>query len=465
MANDGLPLASMLRSLAHRNFRLFFVGQGLSLIGTFMQTTAMLWLVNRLTRDEGGTGSAFWLGLIAFVSQVPGLVLAPVAGVFADRHRRRPILYVTQSLALLQAAALTALSFSNAIQIWHLLVLGALLGVVTTFDATTRQAFLSEMVGGKEDLSNAIALNSSLFNGASLVGPFLAGVVVWVGGAWGEGVCFLLNALSYLAVLVALFAMRVKDAPRPAAARGWRSLAEGAAYTFGFPPIRAILLLVAVVSFVGRPYQSLTPLFADRLSAGVPSLAPLVLGLLTAASGVGALGGALYMAARKTVLGLGARIAQGAAAFGVALALFAFSPWLALSLPALAVMGFAVMVQFAASNTILQTIAEDDKRGRVLSFYAMAFLGVAPLGSLALGGLAEAAGAPLAVGLGGVVCLAAAGLFAWQLPRLRAHVRPIYRKIGILPEVAEGIRSASEMPASPAVVEEDRALAGQEQPG
>ena len=459
MSNDGLPLAPMLRALRHRNFRLFFLGQGLSLIGTFMQTTAMGWVVFRLVPKDAQPGPAFWLGLVVFVSQIPGLLLAPVAGVFADRRRRKPILYVTQSLALLQAAALAALALLGKIEVWHVLCLGFFLGIVNTFDATARQAFLSQMVAAKEDLANAIALNSSLFNGASLVGPALAGLVLYLGGAAGEGACFLLNALSYLAVLAALFAMHIDERPPMAAPPGWRALAEGAAYTFGSPPIRSILLLVALVSFVGRPYQSLLPLFADRLAWNEPAR-PLVLGLLTAASGVGALAGALYMAARKTVLHLGVRIALGAGVFGAALAAFAVAPWLALALPALAVMGFAVMVQFAGSNTIIQTIADDDKRGRVMSFYAMAFLGISPLGSLALGGLADAIGPSYTLALGGAACVVGAALFFWDLPRLREHVRPIYRRIGILPEVATGLRSASELPVPPPPEETATAAAG-----
>ena len=285
---------TMLRSLAHRNFRLFFIGQGLSLIGTWMQTTALAWLVNRLTAPPGSSeGDPFWLGMIVFATQIPGLVLGPVSGVVTDRFRRRPILYVTQTLMMLQAVAMTALAYANVAPIWPYLVLGTVLGVVSTFDVTARQAFLTQMVGGdKESLANAIALNSSLFNGARLVGPALAGGLLAVGVS--EGTCFLLNAVSYLAVLAGLWMMRLHEARPAVVTRGWSTMVEGARYTFGSRPIRAILVLVAVVSLVGTPYASLLPLFAVHNLQGGAGM----LGLLTAAAGVGALAGALYMAAQ-----------------------------------------------------------------------------------------------------------------------------------------------------------------------
>jgi MFS family permease len=448
---------TILRSLAHRNFRLFFIGQGLSLIGTWMQTTAMAWLVNRLTAPPGGDeGSPFWLTLVVFANQIPGLLLGPFSGVVADRLRRRPILYATQTLMMLQAFVLAWLAYTHTIQIWHILALGAFLGVVSTFDVTTRQAFLTQMIGGKEDLANAIALNSSLFNGARLVGPSLAGLLLWLGGGKNEDQCFFLNGLSYLAVLAGLWMMRLHE-PRPRVLmRGWHAMMEGARYAFGSRPIRAILGLVAVVSLVGTPYAALLPIFAvHNLQGGAGTL-----GLLTAAAGVGALAGALYMAARKTVLGLGRLIAIGPAVFGVGLVAFALSTTAWVSLPALAVMGFAMMVQMAASNTILQTIVDEDKRGRIMSFYATAFLGLAPIGALVGGMAAEAIGAAPAggafglaayhvgasatVAVGGVICIAAAAVFAVQLPRIREHVRPIYRRIGILPELAQGIQEASD---------------------
>ena len=432
-------MASMLRSLAHRNFRLFFIGQGLSLIGTWVQMTAMAWLVNRLTAPPGSNeGDPFWLTMVVFANQIPGLLLGPVSGVVTDRFRRRPILYATQILMMLQAVVLVWLAFAGVIQIWHLLVLGAVLGVVSTFDVTARQAFLTQMVGGKDDLANAIALNSSLFNGARLVGPALAGLLLGLGVS--EGTCFLLNALSYLAVLYGLWAMRLHEARPAVVTRGWSNLMEGARYTFGSRPIRAILLLVAVVSLVATPYAALLPIFAVHNLRGGAGM----LGLLTAAAGVGALAGALYIAARKTVLGLGRVIAYSPAALGAGLIVFGYSTTVWLSLAALAVVGFAVMAQMASSNTILQTIVDEDKRGRVMSFYATAFLGLAPVGALAAGGLAEAVGAEATVAGGGAICIVAAAVFAWQLPAIREHIRPIYRRIGILPELAQGIQEATD---------------------
>jgi MFS family permease len=442
-------MATMLRSLGHRNFRLFFIGQGMSLIGTWIQTTAMAWLVNHLSDPRhGNEGDPFWLTMVVFANQIPGLVLGPISGVVTDRFRRRPILYATQTLMMLQAFVLAWLAYSGIIQIWHLLVLGAFLGMVSTFDVTARQAFLTQMVGGhKDDLANAIALNSSLFNGARLIGPALAGGMLWLGIR--EGTCFLLNGFSYFAVLGGLWAMRLHEVKPATLTRGWRTMVEGARYTFGSRPILAILLLVAVISLVGTPYAALLPLFAVHNLKGDAG----TLGLLTAASGAGALAGALYMAARKTVLGLGRVIAAAPAGFGVGLIVFAFSTTLWLSLPALALMGFAVMTQMASSNTILQTIVDEDKRGRVMSFYATAFLGFAPLGALSAGGLAEVFGAPLTVAVGGVVCIVAEFVFAGQLPRIRDHIRPIYRRIGILPEVVQAIQEASE--PRTAMVDED----------
>ena len=383
----------MLRSLAHRNFRLFFIGQGMSLIGTWMQTTAMAWLVNRLTAAPSGsrpTGDPFWLTMVVFANQIPGLLLGPISGVVTDRFRRRPILYITQTLMMLQAFALAWLAYSGVIQIWHLLVLGAFLGVVSTFDVTARQAFLTQMVGGKDDLANAIALNSSLFNGARLVGPALAGLLL--GGGGNERGTVLPAQRPQLP-------RRAGRALGHAAARGEAGRRHARlAHDGGRRPLHLRLRGPSAPSCCwwrssassARP----TPRCCRSSPSAICTAAPGMLGLLTAASGVGALAGALYMAARKTVLGLGRVIAAAPVAFGAGLIVFAFSTTLWLSLPALAVMGFAVMVQMAASNTILQTIVDEDKRGRVMSFYATAFLGLAPIGALAAGGLAEVFGAP-----------------------------------------------------------------------
>jgi len=422
----------VLRALRHRNFRLFFFGQTISLIGTWMQQVAMIWLVYRLSDSE------FLLGLVGFCSQVPSFFLAPMAGVFTDRWNLHRMIIVTQSLAMLQAAVLVGLALSGVVTVWHVILLSVFLGLVNAFDVPARQAFLIQMVEGRESLASAIGLNSSMFNGARLVGPAIAGVLIAAAGEW---LCFLVNAVSYVAVLAALMAMRL--AP-PARAKPPRhvldELREGFAYAFGFLPIRALLSLLAVVSLAVMPLAVLMPVFAKEVLQGGPG----TLGMLTAAVGMGALGGALVLASRKSVLGLGRQIAWASSLVGLGLIAFSFSAVLWLSLVLLAMTGFAMMMETAASNTILQTIVEDDKRGRVMSLYAMAFLGTAPLGSLLAGSLASRIGAVHTVQLFGAVCLAGSLLFARRLPALRKVVRPIYERIGILPEVTSGIPSATE---------------------
>ena len=413
-----------LRALRHRNFRLFLGGQVVSLAGTWMQQVALSWLVYRLTR------SPFLLGLMGFAGQIPSLLLAPFAGVWADRGNRRRIVIATQALAMVQALLLAALVFSGHVSVGYLLALSVFLGLVAGVDIPTRQAFLVEMVTGREDLANAIALNSSVFNAARLVGPAVAGLMI---GLVGEGMVFLLNGLSYVAVIAALFAMRVaahaqtRAAPEPMG----RKLAEGFRYAFGFPPIRALLLLVGVVSVMGVPFTVLLPVFATEVLGGNAH----TLGFLMAASGVGALIGALYLAGRKTVRGLGYVILGAVALFGASLIVFGLSRRVSLSMAALLAAGLGMMAHMASSNTILQTIVDDDKRGRVMSFYSMAFMGMVPFGSLLAGALASRVGAPRTVMLGGAACLLAAAAFARALPALRAQVRPIYVRLGIVPEV------------------------------
>jgi MFS family permease len=427
---------SLVRALAHRNFRLFFAGQGVSLIGTWMQQTAMIWLVYQLTK------SPFLLGLVGFAGQVPGFFLAPFSGVVSDRFHRQRLIVLTQSLAMVQALLLALLSFTGTIEVWHIVVLSVALGVVNTFDMTARQAFMTEMVE-KRDLPNAIALNSSMVNGARLIGPSVAGFLV---AALGVPACFLLNGLSYVAVIAALLSMRIIPRQRKGPPRHvLHEMKEGFTYAFGFGPIRSLILLLALVSFMGMPYAVLMPVFAKDILHGGPE----TLGFLMAASGVGALAGGIYLAGRKSVLGLGIRIALAPGLFGAGLIGFALSQQLWLSLPLLALVGFAFMVQMASSNTVLQTIVEEDKRGRVMSFYTMAFIGMAPWGSLLAGALADRIGAPRTLVVGGLACIAGSLLFARGLPRLRALTRPIYIKMGILPEVATGIQAASEMAVPP----------------
>ncbi len=431
-------LAFMLRALGHRNYKLFFSGQSVSMIGTWMTRIATSWLVYRLT------GSALLLGVVGFAGQVPSFALAPFAGVLVDRWNRHRLLVATQVLAMLQSLALAVLALTGLIQIWHVIALSIFQGVINAFDMPARQAFVVEMVLRREDLPNAIALNSSMVNAARLLGPSIGGVVI---AAVGEGWCFMIDGVSYLAVIASLLAMKITPrANKPN--KGVNMLAqlrEGWRYASGFAPIRKVLMLLALVSLVGMPYTVLMPVFANEILRGGPN----TLGLLMAASGVGALVGAMFLAARRSVLGLGKYIPLTAAAFGAGLVAFSFSRVLWLSLPLMVLTGLGFMVQMAASNTVLQTIVEEDKRGRVMSFYTMAFMGTAPFGSLLAGSLAERIGAPHTLMFGGLGCIAGAIWFATSLPSLRRDVRPIYVKIGILPEIAAGIHQTSELSVPP----------------
>jgi MFS family permease len=432
-----MRLPQLLRSLAHRNFRLYFLGQAISLIGTWMQQVALSWLVYELSDH-----SAWWLGMVGFATQVPSFLVGPFAGVVIDHYPRHRILLATQSLAMAQAFVIAALAQSGAVQIWHVMALGVFLGLVNAVDMPARQAFLTELVTDRADLSNAIALNSSVFNGARLVGPALAGLVL---AETGTAVCFTINGISYLAVLAALLAMSVTPRPPRPHEPFVERLREGVVYAFGFPPIRALILLLAVVSLVGIPYAVLLPVFATEVLKGGAA----VFGFLSAAAGVGALAGALFLASRKSVLGLGRWVAAGPGVFGLALIAFSFSRSLPLSLLLMLVAGFALMMHMASSNTILQTIVDEDKRGRVMSLYIMAFMGMSPLGSLLAGGVADLAGAPMAVALGGACCVGASAVFALRLPRLREKIRPIYASMGILPEVATGLQAATALTSPP----------------
>ncbi len=435
-------LRSMGRALAHPNYRLFFAGQGISLVGTWMTRVATGWLVFRL----GGPDSAFLLGLVGFAGQIPSFFLAPFAGVLVDRWDRHRILVITQILSLIQSALLAVVAFRGEpgmATIWPILALSVAQGVINSFDMPARQAFLVEMIERKEDLPNAIALNSSLVNGGRLVGPSIAGVLI---ALTGEAWCFVVDAVSYVAVVAALLAMRVPHRSREQHHGSlWRRLTEGFRYAFGFAPIRSLLLLSALVSFMGMPYSVLLPIFAADVLEGGPD----ALGFLTGASGVGALIGALHLASRRTVLGLGRVIVLTTILFGIGLAGFALSRSLVLSLLLLLVTGFGMMVQMAASNTILQTIVDEDKRGRVMSFFSMAFLGMMPFGSLFAGVLADRIGVTWTVLVGGVACVVGAALFALNLGRLRAQVQPIYTRLGIIPEVATGMQSATELTRPP----------------
>ena len=424
-------LKNIFRALRHRNYRLFFFGQGISLVGTWMQQVAVSWLVYRMTN------SPFLLGFVGFVGMIPTFVCTPLAGVFADRHNRRNMLIVTQTLSMLQAAVLAFLVLSHQVQVWHIIVLSAFIGAINSFDIPIRQAFTVEMIEDREDLGNTIALNSSAFNIARLVGPSLAGLLI---ASVGEGICFLLNALSYIAVLGSLASMRMKPSGRLPSSRNllWE-LQDGWNYTARFFPIKWILLFLGLISFMGVSYQVLMPVFARDIFHGGPH----ALGFLMAMSGTGALAGALYLAARKSVVGLAGLSARMAGVFGLTMIVFSFSRSLPLSMLIILVSGFGMMVQMAACNTILQTIVEEDKRGRVMSFYTMSFMGMMPFGSLLTGSLASWLGAPVALLFSGCCCMAGALLFFKKLPLIREQIRPIYRQKGIIPEVAKGIQAAT----------------------
>ncbi len=468
-------LRVMLRSLRHRNFRLFFGGQGLSLIGTWMQQAALIWLVNRLM----GGDAAFYLGLVAFSGQILTFLLCPFAGVVADRFPKRGILLLTQAASMLQSLILAALVISGHITIWEIVALSLFLGLVNAVDVPVRQAFVSEMVDQKQDLPNAIALNSSIFNGARVIGPALTVGVIAIAQAMRvahpEGVVFTFNALSYLAVLAALRAMEFPH--RPAAARDanvLHNLREGFDYCRHFAPIRHILILLGMVSLTGGPYAVLMPrIVSEVIHAGRPSITIFHAGswllqidqgttyyLLVSATGVGALIGAIYLANRKSVIGLGGLIPKAAAMFGIGIVAFSLSRWFWLSAAILIVVGTAMMIQMASCNTILQTISDDDKRGRVMSFYAVSFMGTAPLGALVAGTLAWGLtktlgpmGTSLTLILGGSGCILAAVLFRLRLPEIRKQARPVYVRLGI---VAPPPPMPAEMMQPPASVDGDR---------
>ncbi len=405
-------LPSVLRAFRHRNYQLFFGGQLISLIGTWMQSMAQSWLVYQLT------GSAVLLGSIGFSGQIPVFLLAPIGGSVADRYSRRHIVIATQTSAMLLALVLAALTLTGRVQVWHVFVLAALLGVVNAFDIPARQAFVVEMVG-REDLVNAIALNSSMFNGARMIGPAVAGLLV---DMIGEGWCFFANGVSYLAVIAGLLLMTMTvrtRVPLPGTALG--SIIEGFRYVKRTGPIRALLLLLGLVSIVGMPYAVLMPIFADQILHGGPR----GLGILMSAIGVGALVGALTLAAKKGIHGLGHWVALSAMGFGFSLILFSLSRSFWLSVALLLPVGSSIMVEMASSNTLIQSLVPDSLRGRVMAVYSMTFMGMAPFGALLAGVLAQYLGAPTTVAAGGVVCMVGALVFAVYLPALRQEARQI----------------------------------------
>jgi len=415
------------RALRHRNFQLFFSGQLISLVGTWMQTVAQSWLVYRLT------GSGLKLGAVGFASQIPVFLFAPLGGIVADRSNRKHVVIGTQVASMLLAFVLAAVTLTHAIdhRVWLIFVLAALLGVVNAFDIPGRQSFLVDMVG-KEDLMNAIALNSSMFNGARVIGPAVAGVLV---ARLGEGWCFFANGVSYIAVIAGLMLMNVHAPARVSADTSpWEHILEGFQFVNRTAPIRALMILLGLVSVTGMPYVVLMPIFADKILHGGQEFASLIgshdlgavrLGILMGAAGVGALLGALTLAVRSGVKGLGTWVSVCCAGFGVSLMLFSFSTSFWLSVLLLMPVGYFIMLQMASSNTLIQVMVPDALRGRTMALYSMMFMGMAPLGALMGGALSDRLGAPLTVAIGGLASVMGAWWFSVQLPKIRVEARQL----------------------------------------
>jgi len=420
------------RSLKYRNYRLFFSGQSISLVGSWMQRLALPWLVYHMT------GSTVLLGVVGFAGQIPSFVLAPVAGVLTDRWSRYRVLLMSQIISMVLAALLAYLSLAGIIQIWQIITVSILLGCVNAFDVPSRHSFVIEMVEKKEDLGNAIALNSLMFNGARLIGPSVAGIILV---SAGEGICFLINAVSYIFVIISLLMMKLNiKSYRKHKPQILKELNDGFSYTFGFAPIRHLLILLTISSLLGMSYSVLMPAFAKEILHGGSN----TYGFLMGAAGFGAFLGAIFLASRKSVLKLDRIVPVSAMIFGAGLIGLSFSKVFPVSLMLMIFIGLGMMMQTAATNTVIQTITDDDKRGRVMSFYSMAIMGTAPFGSLLAGGAAKVIGTPWTIFSGGIACIIGALFFFRKLPELKKLVRPVYIRLGIIPEVAEGIETASE---------------------
>ncbi|MGO9230555.1 MAG: MFS transporter [Bryobacteraceae bacterium] len=407
-----MKLPATLRALGYRNFQLFFGGQLISLIGTWMQNIAQAWLVYRLT------GSSVMLGAVSFAGQIPIFFLAPLGGIVADRYNRRRVVIGTQAASMLLAFALAGLTLTKTVHVWHVFVLASLLGMVNAFDIPARQSFQVEMVG-KADLMNAIALNSSMFNASRVIGPAIAGILV---AAIGEGWCFFANAVSYVAVITSLLMMNVE--PRERGVPGESPLAdvvEGFRFVIHNLPVRAILMLLGVVSLTGMPYTVLMPIFADRILHGGAR----TLGWLMGCAGVGALMGARRLAPRTELRGLNRWLPVASFAFGATLIGFAWSRVFWLSACILLPTGFSMMIEMASSNTLLQSMVPDELRGRVMSVYSMVFMGMAPFGALLAGVAAGRFGAPWTITGSGIVCMTAAAVYRTQLARIRGPARQL----------------------------------------
>jgi MFS family permease len=420
------------RALRHRNFRLFFGGQSISLIGTWMTRVATSWLVYRLTK------SALLLGTVGFAGQIPTFLLAPIAGVIVDRIDRRKVLVWTQTLAMVQSLALAWLTLSHRITIGEVLALSAMQGVINAFDMPGRQSFMVKMIEDRADLSNAIAINSSMVNAARLIGPSLAGMLI---AATNEGWCFLVDGISYIAVIASLLMMRVpRSEEQRAVASMFTQLKEGWTYVAGFVPIRSILSLFALLSLMGWPFMVLMPVFAAQVLHGGAH----TLGFLMGAVGVGSLASALSLVMRRSVRGLTRMIPIAAAVFGVGLICFGLSHYFWLSMLMMLVTGFGMMQGLTSSNTIIQTLVDENVRGRVMSYYTMAFVGMAPFGSLLAGALAHAIGAPRTVIVSGIACILGSLWFTSRLTAIRREMRPIYERLGIVPQANPVEEAAAE---------------------
>ncbi len=413
-------LSNIFASLHSRNYRLYFIGQGISLIGTWMQNIALSWLVYRLT------GSVFLLGVVGFTSQIPMFILAPLTGVLTDRYNRLKIMTIAQVFFMLQALTMTILVMLHVIDVWHIIALSLIFGVISAFDAPARQSLVVDLIGDPSNLGNAIALNSALFNSARLIGPAIAGLTI---AALGEGPCFLINTISFAGVIIALLLVKlpVKQA-KEESHQFKKSLTEGFRYTFRTVPIRTLILTLAVLSLFGFPFIVLLPAYAKEILHGGSD----TLGFLMSGLGAGALTGAIIMAARKTVLGLGKIITVNVLLFGMSVILAAFTGQLGISLVFLYFGGLTMILSLAAINTMIQTIADEDKRGRVMSFYAMALMGTMPIGNLISGAVASAIGIPYTMLIGGIVTMLSAFWFEYNRRSMRSTVRTIYRDKGLI---------------------------------
>ena len=431
LPDNATAFSHILVSLKTRNFRLYFGGMCVSLTGTWMQQIAMSWLVYNLT------GSVFLLATVTFMAQIPILLVTPLMSVFVDRFDRRKILILTQSLSMIQALLMAGLTLSGLIQVWHILLLSLFIGCINALDNPTRQAFYPSLVP-KENLSNAIALNSAVINGSRLIGPAVGGILI---GIFGEGLCFLLNGVSYLGVIIALLMMRLPSfKPSSSSQNILADIREGFSYVSSSIPIRALLLFMSVISFFGLPLMTFIPAYVKDILSGGSEM----LGFLLACIGIGSFSAALYLAARKSVLGLGKIVTISGAILGISLGVLSFLrvPWAAalLCIPA----GFSIITTVASINTLLQTLSDEDKRGRVMGYLAMTFTGIAPVGSMLLGALEKHTGLPFIILFSGSCCLLGSAIFEHYRPLIRKHSRPIYVRKGILREIASGIDSAED---------------------